>query len=168
MSNPAQEFLREKTALNLSGLRQGAATVAQSPFAQAAGAGALTAAGAASFAALVGASKKLYDAATKARDFSRMMEANADLRAHHEADPAGFNRLFTSLRTFAPDATRDPLVAGSYMRRGMESPVESRGNTAVSAMSDMGRVQTKMGPLSEAAMTGYYRGLSMPPTHPRD
>lgn len=168
MSNPVEEFLLEKTALDAAAVKgmagQAGATMGRalnSPFARAAGAGALTGAGAAAFAGLVGASRKMYDASTKVRDFRRMLEANPDLVEHHEADPAGFNRLFTSLRTFAPDFTRDPLVAGAYMRRGMESLPEARGGVAVTAMNDMGRGSGRTGPASEAALQGYMKGMSI-------
>ena len=162
--NPIDEFRLEKKALGMGDLRQlatGAAPVARN-IGQAALYAGGTAASMAAFAGTVSAARKMYYAATKARDFKRMLEANPDLRAHHEQDPAGFNRMFSALRTMAPEFTREPLVAGSYMRRGMEGPVEDRGGVAVRAMSDYSTPQA--GPLSEAAMAGYARGLGTVPS----
>ena len=73
------------------------------------------------------AAQKLYDAATKARDFRSMLEANPDLAQHHEEQPRLFNQMFSTLRTFNPSFSKDPLVAGNYMRQMMEDPVHAGG-----------------------------------------
>lgn len=159
MTNPVEDFLLEKQALglNFGGLK----SALRSPAAKHVGAGMATAlgagVGAAGFAAAVGGAEKAYLAATKVRDFRGMMEANPDLQAHQQADPGGFNRMFTSLRTFAPDFTREPMVAGAYMRNAMESPEESRGMVGVRAMGDM--KQPRQGVIPEAAMAGFHKGL---------
>lgn len=156
MANPVDEFLLEKRALNLGGLAGKAAPA----LGRIGGAGATAlgmGAGAAAFGALALGGGKLYLAATKTRDFNKMMEANPDLRAHSQGDPAGFNRMFTSLRTFAPEFTRDPMVAGAYMRRGMESPVENRGMLGVDAMGALR--QQRPHPVVENAMKGFEKGL---------
>lgn len=161
MKNPVEEFLLEKHALgvNLSGLAQKAKPAAARA-GSIAGNALLTGAGAAAFAGLTGAAGKLYMAATKTRDFSAMMEANPDLAAHQERDPAGFNRMFTSLRTMAPEFTQEPMVAGTYMRHAMEAPVEERGGVAVRALRE--RSFPKAGPATEAAMSGFMSGLKAP------
>jgi hypothetical protein len=158
--NPVEEFLLEKRALNLSGALQKAAPVARR-VGETAGNAALAGAGAAAFAGLTGAAGKLYMAATKSRDFKNMLEANPDLHEHLEQDPAGFNRLFTSLRTFAPDFTQDPLVAGTYMRNGFYNTADQRGSTAVRAMADL--KPRRMGPVSEEAIKGFTGGMKLPP-----
>lgn len=158
-NNPVEEFLLEKKAISFGGLAQKAAPVARSA-GRVAGTAAMTGAGAAAFAGLTGAAGKLYMAATKSRDFQNMMEANPDLHGHQEKDPAGFNRMFTSLRTFAPEFMQEPLVAGTYMRHGMESSPEDRGSVAVRAMRE--RTFPKAGPATEAAMGGFMSGLKAP------
>jgi hypothetical protein len=159
MGNPVEEFLLTKQALGIN--LRGVGDALRSPTAKRIGAGALGAigagVGAAGFAGAVGATEKLYLAATKAHDFRQMMEANPDLHAHQQADPAGFNRMFTSLRTFAPDFTREPMVAGAYMRNAMEAPEDQRGMLGVRAMSEL--KQPRQGAASEAAMTAFQRGL---------
>ena len=61
--------------------------------------------------------KALYEAATKGRDFRRMMSGNPDLMAEHEKDPKGFNQLYSSLRGVNTAFFRDPVIVGTYMRR---------------------------------------------------
>jgi len=65
----------------------------------------------------------IFDAATKGHDFRQMMSANEDLHAHHEQDPKKFNLMFSTLRNVNPQFSKDPLVAGSFMRRMIESPM---------------------------------------------
>lgn len=73
------------------------------------------------------AASKIYNAATKARDFRSMMKYNPDLQEHHDRDPRMFNRMFTSLRDMNPSFSADPLVAGSYMRRMADNPLTMGG-----------------------------------------
>lgn len=73
------------------------------------------------------AASKIYDAATKARDFKNMMDFNQDLQEHHDRDPRMFNQMFTSLRTMNPHFSKDPVVAGTYMRRMVENPMTAGG-----------------------------------------
>jgi len=156
MANPVDEFLLEKRALNLGGFA-GKMAPAAKQMAATGGTALAMGAGAAAFGGIAGVAHKAYLAATKTRDFNSMMEANPDLREHSHSDPAGFNRMFTSLRTFAPDFTREPMVAGAYMRRAMESPVENRGMLGVDAMGAM--KQQRPHPMVESAMEGFSRGL---------
>lgn len=162
-NNPVEEFLLEKKALNMGSLR----TMAQNAkpglkrVGEAAATAALTGGAAAAFAGLAGAAGKAYLAATKTRDFNNMMEANPDLRMHHEQDPAGFNRLFTAMRTMAPEITREPLVAGTYMRRGIDTPGGYGGNVAMQARHDLGRGGSNS-PM-EAALKGFSSGFNLGP-----
>ena len=73
------------------------------------------------------AAQKIWDAATKARDFRQMMAHNADLHEHHQRDPRTFNQLYTSLRTMNPTFAKDPIVAGTYMRQMVETPLNAGG-----------------------------------------
>lgn len=116
MSDPLNDFLsefgpKEKTAL------------APSPWGHASK-GALGALGGAAVSAALGgaamAASHIYDAATKSRDFRNMLSYNQDLVEHHERDPRMFNQMFTSLRDMNPTFSKDPLVAGTYMRRMVE------------------------------------------------
>lgn len=159
MTNPAEEFLKEKRAFSLSGAAGTAKRVGQAvaPFGQAAGMAAAGGIGAAGFAGLVGAAGKLFSAATKSRDFRAMLEANPDLREHQMADPAGFNRMYTSLHAMAPEFAREPMVAGYYMRQGMEAPLEGRGQIAVQALN--AKKTQPMGPVSDMALQGYMKGM---------
>ncbi len=79
------------------------------------------------------AAAKIYDAITKRRDFRAMMEANGDLDEEYRKDPKLFNQMFSTLRTFQPAFSKDPLVAGSYMRQMTGSPMTA-GGVAVQAL----------------------------------
>lgn len=79
------------------------------------------------------AASKIYDAITKRRDFRAMMEANGDLDEEYRKDPKLFNQMFSTLRTFQPAFTKDPLVAGSYMRQMTGSPMTA-GGVAIQAL----------------------------------
>jgi len=91
-----------------------------------AGAGALATAAVGGLAVAAG---KLYDAATKSRDFRRMLDANPDLAEHHAQNPGGMNQFFSSLRTMNPAFSRDPLVAGHFMRQ--MAGIDTQGPGAV-------------------------------------
>lgn len=91
-----------------------------------AGVGALATAAVGGLAVAAG---KLYDAATKGRDFRRMLEANPDLAEHHSQNPGGMNQFFSSLRTMNPAFSRDPLVAGHFMRQ--MAGIDTQGPGAV-------------------------------------
>lgn len=119
MSNPLEDFLDEygeKTALDWKGVGQHA------------GGALLGAAAAAGGTALIGAgamaAQHLYDAATSKRDFRGMMQWNQDL--HHE-DQRLVNQSFRTLRRFAPDLSKDPLVAGSMVRQMVQAPQGAAG-----------------------------------------
>jgi hypothetical protein len=73
------------------------------------------------------AAQKLYDAATKARDFRMMLEHNPDLEEMQQEKPKLFNQAYSTLRTFNPMFAKDPIVAGSYMRNMMTDPLHAGG-----------------------------------------
>jgi hypothetical protein len=157
--NPVEEFLQVKEAFGLGQL----APAAKSYGRQMGGAlatGAATGLGGAAFAGLTLGAAKLYDAATKTRDFNNMLEANPDLHGHHQADPAGFNRMYSALRTMAPEFAKEPMVAGTYMRNAMELDPGQGGTVAVNARRDAGQ-GPRPGPLTEAALGGFSKGVGM-------
>lgn len=158
MANPVEEFLLEKKAFNYKGMAQAAKPYGKR-VAEGVGMGVMTGVGGAAFAGLAAGAAKLYDAATKTRDFNAMLESNPDLLGHHQQDPVGFNRMFSALRTMAPEMTKEPLVAGSFMRTGLEGSVENRGMVAVDAATAGSRTQRRPGPLTEAALGGFSKGV---------
>lgn len=135
--NPVEEFLEMKKAasqLSLPGMGSGFGDTLRSGAQQLPGlmgnamvsgaAGALTAAGVAGLGA---AASHLLGAVTKRHDFRSMLEHNEDLQEHLEADPKRFNQAFTSLRNANPSYAKDPLIAGTYMRRMLENPLSMGG-----------------------------------------
>jgi hypothetical protein len=101
----------------------------------AAGAGAGVA-GAAIAGAGVAASK-IYDAMTKVRDFRGMLGSsfNADLTPMYRQRPREFNEAFSSLRSMNPAFSKDPMVAGNYMRRIMVMRPEDAGGALLESLS---------------------------------
>lgn len=118
MSNPLDEFL-EEMGEKQAGIGEQFGNAAIGGF----GAAAATAAiGGAAMGA-----RALFNAATSARDFRKMLEQNDDVRQHHEANPRMVNQFYSSLRTMNPSFAKDPVVAGSYMRRMLENPMHAGG-----------------------------------------
>lgn len=95
------------------------------------GEGAMQAGVAAGGAALVAggafAAEKAYDALTQGRDFRGMLAENPDIAEAHQENPKAVNRMYATLRTFNPAFSRDPLVAGSYVRQMLEDPLHAGG-----------------------------------------
>jgi hypothetical protein len=83
------------------------------------------------------AASKIYDAMTKARDFRAMLGSsfNSDLMDYYRQKPKQFNEAFSSLRSANPSFSKDPMVAGNYMRRIMEMRPESAGGAIVESLS---------------------------------
>jgi hypothetical protein len=131
--NPIEEYLQEKRAGFGSDFVSGLArpTGGGSGFASTLGSGISGAAALGLAGATIGAAgrgvQRLYDAATKSRDFKSMLEANPDLMQMQQEKPKQFNQMFTSVRTFTPEFSRDPIVAGSCMRQMMENPLGAGG-----------------------------------------
>ncbi len=144
MSNPLEDFLEE----------YGEKKASKEDYLGSLGSGILHGLGGMAAAGVVGgvgaAASKIYRAATKARDFRSMLDFNQDLQEHHERDPRLFNQMFTSLRTMNPTFSSDPLVAGTYMRRMLESP-----STAGGILTEAVGTREKFhGPFSQAVDAG--------------
>jgi hypothetical protein len=58
--------------------------------------------------------KAAYLGVTKGRDFNSMVEANPELK---QMDRVRVQMAFNTLRRFAPDLSKDPLVAGTWVKR---------------------------------------------------
>ena len=142
--NTVQEFLSEKRAMpGLSRAVDAMREHGPEMFGKAVvGAGAAAAVGA-SVAGLSMGARQLYGAATKGRDFRKMIEFNPDLAEHHARDPKTFNQLFTSLRSMNPAFSQDPIVAGTYMRRMVDSP--AAGGVLTDAVSLRDKVNPSFG-----------------------
>ena len=115
--NPVEEFLMAKHGYQTKSALDWKAMGEQSGNALAAG-GVMAGIGALTAGAALGA-QSLYNAATAKRDFRGMMEWNQDL---HGEDQRLLNQSFRTLRQFAPDMSKDPLVSGSIIRRMVQAP----------------------------------------------
>lgn len=116
--NPVDKFLMTKNAGFMSNMGGALAE------------GAGTAVAAATVSGVGMAAMKAYDAITKQRDFKKMLFSpfNADLHEYHQSRPKEFNAAFSSLRTMNPEFSKDPMVAGLYMRRIMQyDPMTAAG-----------------------------------------
>jgi hypothetical protein len=142
--NPIEEYFAEKTAGLFwqgigEGARQGFGTPGRRGFElgkrmiSGAGGAAAAAAGAGAVAGGVFGAQKLYDAATKARDFRAMLAADPRVAHMHQEDPRRVNQMFSTLRTMNPAFTRDPVVASSYVHKMVEDP-SLAGGVAVDAL----------------------------------
>ena len=156
MANPVEEFLLKKEAL-------GPATSTAGRFGkklvEGGGLGLAFAGMSVGVAGTIAAANSLYNAATKTRDFNRMLEANPHLVAEHERDPEGFGRMFSSIRAMNPEFSKDPLVAGSFMFEAMAGAPQDRGFVAAKTRRDM--KTHELGPASDAAMSGFRSGIGM-------
>lgn len=94
----------------------------------------------------------LYQAATKSRDFRTMLEHNQDLATHE--NPEAVSMAFTSLRKFAPEFSKDPLVAGTYVRRIAENPNGAGGVIGEALGHNRG-----LHPMMEQGLMGMQSGL---------
>ena len=107
----------------------------------------------------------IYDAATKSRDSKSMLEENDDIREMHQNDPRSVNRMFSTLRTFAPEFSADPTVAGAYMRRMVGNPmgVGEIVTHAIAARHKMlgGGTDVSQG-IGSAMMQGAQKGMAPP------
>lgn len=155
--NPIEAYLGEKTAAQTSlpfggfghsfgnAMRQG---LNPSRLGESAANAVLGAGGAALAAGAVAGGVRgvqaLYDVATEARDFRAMLENDPDLKRKHEEEPKLVNRMFTTLRTFNPAFTRDPVVAGSYVRQMVEDPMHA-GTMATEALNFRDKTRNQLG-----------------------
>jgi hypothetical protein len=104
-----------------------------------AGAGMATAGTAAVSLAAMGV-HKLYDAATKTRDFNSMLQYAPDLAEAHAQNPQHVNQMFSTLRMFNPDFTRDPVVASGYVRQMVDNP-GGAGGIATEALQHRDKIR---------------------------
>lgn len=129
MDNPVDDFL--KTAGWWDAFKKGLSGSGQSsPIGEslmrglgAALPGALVASGLT--AGAVGASKgysMVKERFTKSRDFKGMLEANPTLGKH---DAGQVQMIYNSLRSQSPAMAKDPLIAGSFVRRTLELAPDS-------------------------------------------
>lgn len=151
--NPVDDFLQEKTAF-FGSMRSAFGNAARQVPTAIAGGLALGGAGAVVGGVGVGASH-LWNAATKAQDFRSMLTQNADLAEHH--DQKLVNQAFTTLRTFNPDFSKDPLVSGSFVRRIVDSPMGA-GGIISEAISARGKGNA---PISDMMMHGMEAGVKI-------
>ena len=152
MSNPLDDYLLEKNAwwgadfgnaLD-KGMRSGLQGKALGGAAAKGLVGAGTAlAGTAVAAGAVYGAQSLYNAATKARDFRNMLEADPRLQLLHQEDPRRVNQMFSTLRTFNPSFTRDPIVAATYVHQMASNP-ETAGMTAVEALGHRDKMKAPL------------------------
>lgn len=147
--NPLDAFFEKKASLGEGmGKHFGTALMA----------GAGTAVAGAAVTALAPAAANIFNAITKKRDFNQMMQSpfNTDLHEHLSARPKEFNLAFSSLRSVTPEITRDPMIAGQYMRRVMQSTPDTAGGIVLEALQH----KEKFGPgvVSEAFGRGATEG----------
>lgn len=144
--NPFEKFMQEKRAFGFAEVGKGIPGAALQ--------GAATAAATAGVAGMGLAAHAIFNAITKQRDFNAMMEANPDLEEYHGQNPKRFNMMFTTLRNMNPGFSKDPLVAGTFIRRMAESPLTA-GGVAVEALRSHAP-----GPLQESFMSGAQKGVA--------
>lgn len=147
--NPVEEYLSEKTAgFGRNFANEVVNAVRPGNLGQLAGRGLVNAGAAAAGAGAVAlgthGAQVLYDAATKARDFRSMLEQNPDLAQKQQEEPKLVNQMFSTLRTFNPAFTRDPVVAGSYVRQMVENPMHA-GGIAVEALQYRDKTKNQLG-----------------------
>lgn len=100
------------------------------------------------------AASKIYDAATKSRDFRAMLSVNPELHDFVKENPNKANSLFTSLRQINPDFSKDPYVAGHYIRQMAGDPGREGGYLLLAAQ-ERGRFEQ---PILESYLKGGVEG----------
>lgn len=158
--NPFEKFMQEKRAGFGDAVRQGVKNV-PGAMGNALVQGATTAVAGAAVAGVGLAANKIYDAMTKRRDFNRLLETNPDIAQHHQENPKMVNMMFTSLRSMNPSFSSDPLVAGNYMRRMVDSP-SSAGALAVEALGHRDATQSPMGDAFQRGAMEGVKGMKLP------
>jgi len=125
MSNPIDDALMAKEAF-FGGLMQSIKNQFSRGGGEALGGhlmgGAQMALGGAAIAGIGAAASKIHDSITKKRDFKEMMSLNEDLQSEQQGQEKFFNAAYSSLRRMNPAFGKDPIVAGSYMRKMMANP----------------------------------------------
>lgn len=149
MTNPLEEYLEEKHA--------GAGDFT-GHMGQAFMGGLGTAVAAGAVAATGMAASHIYDAVTKARDFKDMLRSpfNQDLHSLYAERPKEFNAAYSSLRVMNPSFSKDPMVAGTYLRRMMTFTPEAAGGALLESLQY--RKSEPENPLEKAFLGGAAHG----------
>lgn len=160
--NPLQMYLEKKAGFGQELGNAASATFSSRNIAKGivgAGAGALASGAVAGIGA---GAHMLYDAITKSRDFKNMLAENEDVAQLHAENPREVNRMFSSLRTFAPEFTSDPTVAGAYMRQMVGNPNGVNGivNQALDSRRKM--LGSSGGGVGSAMLQGAQKGMASP------
>lgn len=156
--NPLDMYLLEKR-----GSKTAAPIDTLKNFGQEVGKATATGAGAAVAGATVAgvglAAAKIWDAVTKSRDFRAMMSSphNGDLHEFLATRPKEFNESFGALRSINPAFTKEPMIAGTYMRRMMQMRPENAGGVLIEALGH--RKAIPESPMGEAYMHGAGGGV---------
>lgn len=98
---------------------------------------------------------KLYDAATKARDYRAMLAANPEVHEFARENPNMANSMFTSLRQLNPSYSKDPFVAGHFMRQMANDP-NGAGGYLMIATQDRAKFDH---PVLETYLKGSLEGI---------
>lgn len=83
--------------------------------------------------------KRIADAITSPSEFRAVLKENPDLRAKYSEQE--LRKMFNTVKTFSPEITKSPIVAGAVIRNAMEykdvglSPATIKDLLAVSQMS---------------------------------
>lgn len=154
MDNPIVAYMMTKTAGPLDGVSRMAGNVGRKaldeiPKGIGAGVAAL------GVGAATAAVQKIHDALTKRRDFRSMLEHNPHLQEAQTQDPKRFNQLYSTLRTFNPEFSADPIVAGTYMDRMWQNPAGA-GAIATEALQARDKIPH---PVQELFHAGVVKGL---------
>lgn len=107
-------------------------------------------------AALSTAAGRMYDAVTKSHDMQQMLDAHEDLRAKHQENPKEINMYFSSLRQMNPDFTKNPLIAGHFVRQMAEMGPGQAG--AVLFQAGMQNIKKEPNAIHEGIMSGASEG----------
>ncbi len=105
--------------------------------------------------AATSAVQKIHEALTKRRDFRSMLEYNPHLQEAQAQDPKRFNQLYSTLRTFNPEFSADPIVAGTYMDRMWQNP-GGAGAIATEALQARDKIHH---PVTDLFHAGVVKGL---------
>jgi len=91
-----------------------------------------------------------YLALTKSRDYDAMMKATPDLK---HMDKVRVQQAFNTLRRFAPDLSRDPLVAGTWAKRNAEYDMVDHRSIGELISANRGIRDTKKGEFNSGVGT---------------
>lgn len=161
MTTPIEEYFQKKAAqLSLPGMGSGMGGRIGGALASAGTHAAVGAAASAGAAGLGLAASKIYDMVTKRQNFLQMLEHNPDLQEHLEHDPKLFNQAFSSLRAANPSFSRDPLIAGSYMRKIMDSPIHAGTAIELAMQGQQHGRSPVMDAFGKGALEGAKAGLN--------